>query len=296
VTRIARLSRLVAIAVVVGLSIAWIVWAVESYTLSDSHAYRLAADRLLAGKDLYGPPATQDEAFRYAPWFAAAWVPIAILPRAAGDWLWGATLLIASLVAILPLARQPRLAGRLLAVLGGTMLLWTAARGNVHPLLIAALVHGTNRRSGPVWVGLAASLKAVPIMFILVYVARREWRRAIWTIGITAVLVAPMPLLGWKLGAVASGESLSPYYLISPTVWAILAAIAIVVATVVALRIPRYSSIAAATAAILALPRLLFYDLTYLLVAAQQSSQASKGALSTDVVVLSRTQSLNESE
>jgi glycosyl transferase family 87 len=260
------------IAGAIGLSIAWLVWTVNGFTLSDAHAYRTAAERLLAGSDLYQPANSQADAYRYAPWFAAAWIPIAALPFAVGQALWAIGLLSASILAVLPLARSGDQGSRLLAILGGTVLLWTTARGNAHPLVIAALVHGLDRRSGPVWVAAAASLKAVPILFVLVYVARREWSRVLWTIGLTAALVAPMPFLGWEPGSVEPGESISLYSVISPSVWAVVAAVAAVAAVVVALRWSRYAATAAAISAILALPRLLLYDLTYLLVGAQPGS------------------------
>ena len=261
-------ARRVLAAVVLGLSIAWLYWTIDGFTLSDSHAYRVAAERLLAGADLYQPASTQDEAFRYAPWFAAAWIPLAALPKILGDWLWATALIVASVFAVMPLARHSGLIPKLLAVLGATVLLWTSARGNVHPLVMVALVHGLNRPSGPIWLALAASLKAVPILFVLVYVARREWWRAVWTVAIAAALVAPMPLLGWEPDSVQPGPSISLYYQVSPTAWLVVAAIAILAAVVIAIRLPRIAATAAAVAAILALPRLLLYDLTYLLVGA----------------------------
>jgi hypothetical protein len=257
-------------AVVIGLSIAWLVWTFNGFTLSDAHAYRMAAERLIAGNELYQATPSQDDAFRYAPWFAAAWVPIASLPRALGDGLWAAALVAASLVAVIPFARRPGLASRLLAVFGGTMLLWTAARGNVHPLMIAGLVHGIDRRSGPIWIGLAASLKAVPIVFALVYLARREWLRAALSMAIAIVLVAPMPFLGWDTGGTNPGQSLSLFYQVSPVVWLTGAVLALAGAVLVAWRYPRYVGPAAAAAAILALPRLLLYDLSYVLVGTER--------------------------
>jgi alpha-1,2-mannosyltransferase len=271
-----RAARLLAAAAIIGLSIAWLIWAFNGLTLSDAQAYRAAAERLLAGSDLYPPAASQDEAFRYAPWFAVAWVPIAALPSVVGDVLWGVALATASIVAVVPLARRGDMASRLLAILGATALLWTAARGNVHPLLMVALIHGVDRRSGPIWVAAAASLKAVPIVFVLVYLARREWRRAGWTLAITLALVAPMPLLGWELGTVQAGASVSLYHQVSPAAWAIVACGALLAAIGVAWRAPRYAAIGAGAAAILALPRLLLYDLTYLLVGAS-SIGAGKG-------------------
>jgi len=271
-------ARRLQAAILIGLSIAWLYWTFDGFTLSDAHAYRAAADRLVAGADLYQPSTTQDEAFRYAPWFAGAWIPIAALPKFLGDWLWAALLLVAGVVAVLPLARRNDLLSRLVAILGATVLLWTSARGNVHPLVMVALVHGIDRRSGPVWIALAASLKAVPILFVLVYLARREWWRALWTLAIAAALVAPMPLLGWEPDSVQPGPSLSLYFQISPAAWLVVAGIAVVAAVVVAIRAPRLAAMAAATAAILALPRLLLYDLTYLLVGADTSPTTSTGA------------------
>jgi len=260
-----RAARWLVTATFIGLSIAWIVWSFGGLTLSDADAYRQAAERLLAGEDLYVQAETQDEAFRYAPWFAAAWVPLAALPEGAGDALWGLALLVASVWAVVPLARQPQLAARLLALFGGAMLVWTSARGNVHPLVMVALIHGMDRRSGPLWIALSASLKAVPILFVLVYTARREWWRAAVSLSLTALLVAPMPLLGWEPATTDPGESLSLWYLTSPVVFGVAALIAVIAAGFAAWRAPQWAALAAGVTAILALPRLLLYDLTYLL-------------------------------
>jgi hypothetical protein len=135
---------------------------------------------------------------------------------------------------------------------------------------MVALIQGLDRRLGPLWVALAASLKAVPIFFVLVYVARREWWRAAAAIGTTAVLVLPMPFMGWEPGTVDPGESLSLYYLVSPGAWAVAAALAAGVALVVSLRRSKYVSLTSAVAAIAALPRLLLYDITYVMVGADR--------------------------
>jgi hypothetical protein len=265
-----RISRKVVGAFVIGLSLAWVVWTVGGLNFSDADAYRLAAERLVAGQDIYVQAPNQNEAFRYAPWFAAAWIPLAALPETLGDLLWAAILSVATVFSVLPLARQPYLGARLLAVFGGAMLIWTVARGNVHPLVMVALIQGLDRRSGPVWVALAASLKAVPIIFVLIYVARHEWWRAAAAVGITALLVLPMPLLGWEAGTVDPGESLSLYFLVSPELWAFTAIFAAGAAVVTALRRSKYVALAAAVAAIVALPRLLLYDITYVTVGADR--------------------------
>ncbi len=260
------IARKLVAAVVIGLSIAWVVWTIGGLNFSDADAYRLAADRLVAGQPIYVQAQNQDEAFRYAPWFAVAWIPLAALPELVGDLIWAAILAVATVFCVLPLARQPYLSARLLAVFGGSMLIWTVARGNVHPLVMVVLIQGLDRRLGPLWVALAASLKAVPIFFVLVYVARREWWRAAAAVGITALLVLPMPFMGWEPGTVDPGESLSLYFLVSPQTWAVAAAIAAGAALVAALQRSKYVALASAVAAILALPRLLLYDITYVMV------------------------------
>jgi len=270
-----RAARWFVTATFIGLSIAWIVWSFGGLTLSDADAYRQAADRLLAGEDLYVQAETQDEAFRYAPWFAAAWVPLAALPEALSDAIWVLALLVASVVAVVPIARQPHLAARLLALFSGAMLVWTSARGNVHPLVMVALVQGIDRRSGPLWIAASASVKAVPILFVLIYVARRQWWRAGLTLVLTAALVAPMFLFGWEPATTDPGESLSLWYLVSPLAFGVVATLALAVAALGAWSALGWTSLAAALATIMALPRLLLYDLTYLLVAAQAAHRSS---------------------
>ena len=265
-----RWLRLLLVAAAIGLSIAWLIWTIGGFTLADAEGYRLAADRLRFGQSLYPPVLDPDAAsvYRYAPWFAAAWVPIAVLPLPLGNGLWAAALLAASVIAVAPLAQRKTLGSSLLALLACTVLIWTSARGNVHPLMMVALVHGMPRRSGPIWVALAASLKAVPIVFVLVYLARRQWSRAVVTLALTALLVAPMPLLGWRLESPNVGASISLWSLGSPALWLAVAGAALVVALAVGWRVPRLAPLASSVAAILALPRLLLYDLTYLLVGA----------------------------
>lgn len=257
-------ARLAATAGVIGLSIAMLIFAIRGWTGEDTMAYWQAALRIREGQALYPayPDPGASEVYRYAPWFAYVWVPLTYLPKA---WVvvgWTVLLVVGSVAAVAGLARERGLAPRLLALLFGSMLIWTAARGNVQPLMIWALVAGLPRRSGPLWIGLAASLKAVPIAFVLVYVARRDWRAAGLSLAITILLVAPMPLMGWS--PIDPGPSLSLYHQVSPVAWAVAAAAVTLVAILIAIRQSRYAQVAAGLAAILALPRLLLYDVTFL--------------------------------
>jgi hypothetical protein len=69
--------------------------------------------------------------------------------------------------------------------------------GNVQALMVAGIVWGLQRPSGPVWVALAASLKVAPILFALHYLRRREWRKLGLTLGLTAALWIPMLAFNW---------------------------------------------------------------------------------------------------
>lgn len=263
-------SRTYATLIVVGIAIGFGYFALIRWTLEDMSAYWDGAMRLRYGMPLYPVVADPNapDVYRYAPWFALLWVPLTFLPRQLVEVGWAAILLLASGVAVLPLLREARLASVLLGILGGSLLFWTASRGNVHPIVIAALVHGAGRRAGPIWIALAASLKAVPIFFILPDVAARRWSRVATTIALTVILVAPMPFLGWSTATAATGANMSLLAQVGPAVWIVSLVVVLAAAATVAVRQPAYSWLAGAVAALAALPRLIFYDLTYVLVGA----------------------------
>ena len=261
---VVRWSRAAVAVVVIGVSVAMVILAIRDWSVEDSGAYWQAALRIREGLPLYThvPDPGASEVYRYAPWFAYLWVPLTFLPEGLVLAAWTVLLLLASVAAVEGLAHESGLAPRLLAALFASILIWTAARGNVQPLMIFAMVTGLPRRSGPLWIALAASLKAVPIAFAVIYVARRDWKAAAWTVGMTAALVFPMPFMGWSPDD--ASPSLSLYYQLSPTVWAVVACASLAAATILALQRSKHSPVAAGVAAVLALPRLLIYDITFL--------------------------------
>jgi hypothetical protein len=261
-----RASILFVLAIFIGEGIAHGIFAVGNWTLEDANAYWAAAERLRAGQPLYSYfDPNSNEVIRYAPWFAYAWIPLTYLPRAIVDIGWSALLVAASVAAVVPLLRRPTPAALAIAGLLGPFLLWTASRGNLQPLLVAALVHGVERRSGPLWIALAASLKAVPILYVLVYAGRGEWGRVAIAVALTALLTGQMLLFDLSSFASDAGGSQSLLF-ISPVVWAAAAAIGLALALVSAFVRRRYAWLGASTAAMAVLPRFFLYDLTYLLV------------------------------
>jgi predicted membrane protein len=257
---LARLARTAALAVVIGIGIFNVYQAAIHWTLSDASAYWNAGLRLRAGGELYPVLTNVDvsEVYRYAPWFAWLAVPWTYLERQVAGALWSAVLLAGSGLALVPLIRAR---AWLAVAFFAPILVGISAVGNVHPLIVASLVWSLERRSGPVWIGLAASLKVFPILFAVVYLGRGQWGRAAVAVAVAAALWAPALLYDLRGYATEAGQAAS---LVSiPILWAIVVGAAIGMT----LRMARspYSWLAAGASVILALPRLFVYDVTYLM-------------------------------
>lgn len=227
--------------------------------LWDTHAYWQAALRIREGLPLYDPtlPTDGNIAFRYSPWFAMAWVPLTYLPPALALAIWAVCGAAAWLLCLLPLR------GSAVAVLlFGAMTFHGMWVGNVQALMMLPLVYRLHRGDGPLWVAVAASLKAVPILFALVYVGRGECRRAAACVILTAALISPVLLFdlsGYAASASTEGSLLG----VSAPLWITVAGLAVIAALRFAPT--RYSGMTAGLAALLALPRLILYDVSFLL-------------------------------
>ena len=228
-----------------------------NWGFEDVEAYWQAALRLRDGQPLYPTGIDPDSyaVFRYTPWFAWLWVPLTHLDRGIVEWAWGALLAAASLAILLALLRLRSLAAVALALIITPWLLSLVQVGNIQPLVVAALAFGTSRWSGPVWVALAASLKVVPILWTLVYVARREWLRVAISVALAAVLSAPILLNDLAGYSTDPGRSFSLYYWVSPAAWLIGAAASGLLAVFLALRRSEWVWPAIALAVMLAAPR-----------------------------------------
>ncbi len=254
-------------AICIGMGVAIFLTNIGSWQLEDADVYWNAALRLRHGADLYPVSGLHvAEPYRYAPWFAWAWVPLTYLPKLAVQVAWSASLVAATGVAVWPLLRRHSPAAVCLAGVLGGLLLRTATTGNVHPLLVASLVIGVHRRSGPVWIGLAGSLKVAPIAFALLYLGRREWGRFLAAIAITAALWAPAVLYDLDAYPRVVAESMSLLWWAGTAPWMVVGLLASVAAVGAART--SYGPLAASFATLAALPRLLIYDLTWLLVGA----------------------------
>jgi hypothetical protein len=264
-----RLARTVALAVIIAIGIFNLYMAVTHWDLLDANAYWQAGLRLRAGEPLY-PALTSAEGsgiYRYAPWFAWLAVPWTYLPEAVAGVLWSAVLLGASALALLPLVR---LRAWILVAFFGPILVGISAVGNVQPLIVAALVLGVERRSGPVWIALAASLKIFPILLALVYAGRRQWWAFAATVAITFLLWLPAILL-YDLSAypVSAGEAGA--LIAFPVLY--FAVVGVAMGATFALAPTRWGWLAGATAVVVSLPRLFVYDVTYLMLGVEPAAR-----------------------
>ncbi|HYN64824.1 MAG TPA: glycosyltransferase 87 family protein [Candidatus Limnocylindrales bacterium] len=262
------------LAAVLAVLLALAAYALTTYAMAqqpgvDVAAYLQAGERLRAGEPLYAVSAANaSEQFRYAPWFAYAWVPLTFLDHDAVVAGWVGLMLAAAAASVVPLLRHGWTGVAAFAILA-PLQLQGAVFGNVQPLLVLILMWGVEKRSGPWWVALGASLKAVPLLLAVVYAGRGEWRRVAITLGFTALLAGPallFDLSGYSTDPGPAQISLAgvwfPAYL--------LVALAAIAACWFLAR-TRYGWLAGAFAMIAGLPRLLTYELGFLLVGLQNA-------------------------
>lgn len=277
-----QLARRLPRAIVMAILLGYFAYTLASWFLvwnpADGGAYYDAAFRLTHGQPLY-PPINPEahEVFRYAPWFAVAWIPLTALPRDLALHLWSLAMLGCAFAAMWPLLRRPSWARVALAILVGQTLVETAMFGNAHPLVVALLVWTAGRRSFPAWVGVAASIKLVPIAFALVWAGRRQWGQAAVAVGVAAVLFAPMLLFDLGSYPTDPGTGLLSVYAVSPPLWAAVALASLTVTVWLAIRGSPYAWVAAAVLMFLGPPRVVTSYLGFLLVAVQLIDREPNG-------------------
>jgi hypothetical protein len=235
----------------------------------DGDAYLHAALRIRDGQPLY--PELDDyhvaTVYRYAPWFAYAWVPLSYLPREVVIGVWQAAMLASSALAVLP-AWRAGLLGRAIVVVVVPFLVMASLLGNVQPVIVALLVHTIRGRAGPLAIAMAASLKVVPLVYVITYVARRQWGAAAVSVGVTVLLWAPAFLVGVTHYPAEIGET-TGLWTFSPVLWG---SVMVVLAGIAYLTARRPEAWYASSLLVtLAPPRFIAYDWTFMLVGAAGS-------------------------
>lgn len=260
-----RLPGVVSLAILVGIGIGHLYWSLTDWHLHDMNVYWDAAVRVRDGQALYDEAgATPYNAYRYAPWFAYAWVPLTLLPKALVDVVWSTLLLACCWLCIRPLLPAASRAEWLLLMMMLPILVAISAGGNIQAALLAALLYRLPRWDAPIWIAVAASLKVVPILLVLYLVAERRWVAAVVAVGGAVALWAP--ILAFDVSPTTADAGLAGALIrIHPVVYGTVAAVAAGFAAYLAWRRSPYVTLAAATTLVLALPRLFVYDVTWVL-------------------------------
>jgi hypothetical protein len=198
--------------------------------MRDAIGYWIAGEHVRSGQALYfdeGLPFGSD-VFLFAPWFAWAWAPLTLLPRELVFTCWFLAMCAATVWAIRPFFRLG-VTGIALGCLLGYCLARGALWANVMPLLVGVLIHTHGKRSFPVWVGLSASLKVLPILYMWPDLVDHRWRRVSFAVGIMVVLWAPAFFYGIANYPTGFAPTLSLLQ-ISGYLWAGVAALAVLAA------------------------------------------------------------------
>ena len=232
----------------------------------DAMAYHSAAQRLLAGDPLYPHTGPDDPlAYRYAPWFAYAFIPFVWLGDV-GMPLWYAVVTVAAVYVVFATFRLGGHAGVVLGLLA-LPIIGAIPGGNVGVLIVALLIAS---RLHPVAVGVAASLKVYPILLVAGYVAERRWRDAVIAVAVAVVLWVPalaFDLSGYITSPGTGGISL---FAIHPLLWVAQDILLLAALGWLAIRGSRWTWLAAAATVPLFPPRIFLAGTGYFTAAAER--------------------------
>lgn len=278
------IARKIATAILLGLSVANVVWAFSDWRLYDLVTYIDAARMWVeTGNPYTATPRAEDwMLYRYAPWFAALFVPLLALPETVLHVSYSVIVTAASVLAVVPMLRQYGRPAIPVAAFLGTMLFGIGAGGNIQPVLVALLAWTLATRAGPFGVAVAASLKLTPLLFVLVYAGQREWRMVGATLLFFGLMFAPILLFDLPGRATSPGPSNSLIH-VNVWLWAAVGLATVVVAAWQSYRVAPTRWLATCLAVIMTSPRLIGYDLTVFLAATpHRSSDARLGSAPTD--------------
>jgi hypothetical protein len=259
--RLARLAALatVGLGVVVLIGAGWI-----PGVKPDADAYWLAAQRLRESEPLYLPAsayADEIDIYRYAPWFAYAWVPMTYLPQDVAYAIWRGLLVAGAVAAVLPLLRRVTPASLTLSLLVFSLLISNVPAANVTALMVGALALLLPGRAGPVALGIAGSLKVYPLLLVAGYVAERRWRDVFVAVGVAAVLWGH--ILVFDVGSYPMEFGGVGLFRLAPIAWAMVGVGLLAVIGWLAWRGSRWTWLAAAAAIPLTVPRIWLPDAAY---------------------------------
>jgi hypothetical protein len=286
-----RLGWAVLIGLYLALGIAGAVYLAPTTVIGqDLATYQRAGDLLWSGQNPYSGQADlgQENQYRYPPLLAMV-IPVLGWPP-----LWFALLAVATVASIWLWYRTAGLAGLLVPALlvgaWGQQLL----NGNSQAIVVWLLaITPLAARAGPVALGpvalaLATMLKIHPVIGMVWFAGRRDWRAMrLYVLACAALLAIQLPWLGdfmrYYLADPAAADTIPGMSLraIHPAVWVV----GLVVILVVAWRYAetRYGWLLATIAQLVALPRVLLVNMALLLAAPLPPRRRESATSSTPV-------------
>ena len=235
--------------------------------LADVRAYYDAGARLNAGLPLYVQPATTDDPgfYRYPPLLAVAFRPLALLPFETAALIWEALLIVLFVGTLVRLGLRNEWTWIVTGWLAAPIA-WALAVGQAQVAVTFLVALGT-----PWGIALAGHLKILPVIVVIFWIGRRDWRAVgrfvAWFAGLTLLTFVLEPagsiaFLGFTDLAQVGDVQNRSLYAISPWLWAAF----VVGLLVLALRFaPKPAGWAlAVSASVLVSPRLLLYQLSTL--------------------------------
>ncbi|HEV7649348.1 MAG TPA: glycosyltransferase 87 family protein [Actinophytocola sp.] len=174
-------------------------WA---FWMMDFHVYRQGAETLVHGGDLYDVPTGQNLFFSYTPISAMLLIPLVLVPFSAATVVWTASeLFFLQLAAWLALgaAGVRRTGPRAVLTVGiafAAMFVISSvdndlALGQINILLmflvLADLLRGEGKRWQGVWIGLAAAIKLIPLIYVVYLLVTGRTKAALRAIAVFVV-------------------------------------------------------------------------------------------------------------
>lgn len=191
----------------------------------DTSVYIEAANRMRAGtNNLYAPPSDGFNiigSYTYPPTFAALFAPLTFFERPVTLFLWRLVLVACAVAAGLCLFRLFEIRKlehvrdfgfSLCAVCAGALIL-DVSWGNANLAVMACVAAGmlcleqNKPIRGGAWLGLAAQLKVIPVVLLLVLLAQRRFKAALAMLGAMGLLYF-LPLI-WFVPAAGAVEGAS---------------------------------------------------------------------------------------
>ncbi|MFI5253656.1 MAG: glycosyltransferase family 87 protein [Bacteroidota bacterium] len=180
---------------------------------SDVLTYVLAADRMIQNADIYFFSPGQETGYVYPPFYAFANIPLTLAPPLAIDIFWyifniglligtircGYILLTGELFSALSSKDQWLYAGGSI-LLSIRYLVRGFQDANVSMLLVFLIVYGLmsiERRKnsyGAIWMGVAAAIKVLPLVFLLYFIFFRKWKE-LFIVSVVFLFCTFMPII-----------------------------------------------------------------------------------------------------